>query len=35
VQEAVSSKQQVSVTTSQAEARRERLLSRLFGLRVR
>jgi hypothetical protein len=35
VQQAVSSKQQVSVTTSQAEARRERLLSRLFDIRVR
>jgi hypothetical protein len=35
VQEAVSSKQQVSVTTSQARARRERLVSRLFNLRVR
>jgi hypothetical protein len=35
VQEAVSSKQQVSVTTSQARARRKRLVSRLFNLRVR
>ena len=35
VQEAVTSKLQVSVTTSEADARREQLLSRLFGLRPR
>ena len=35
VQEAVSRKQQVMVTTNEAEARREPLLSRLFNLRVR
>jgi hypothetical protein len=35
VQQAVSRKQEVRVTTSKAEARREQLLSRLFNLRVR